>query len=269
MNILDGKKIRDELSVSLKKRFNGCDKTLAIIIVGNREDSKRYVKHKIIWADKIGIKTKMILCSDVISEEKLISTIENLNNDESVGGIILQLPLPESLDKQKVLNSISLDKDIDALSDSAWKKIESGEDCIYPATATGIITMLDYYNIPLKDKKIAVIGKSKLVGKPTAILLEKRGAIVSVCHLKTTNTKEITKSSDIIISAAGVEKLITKENVSPGQIIIDVGINKGLVGDVEYEEVSKIVDYITPVPGGVGPMTIISIFENFAKLVGK
>jgi len=211
----------------------------------------------------------MILCSDVVPEEKLISTIENLNNDETVGGIILQLPLPESINKQKVLNSISVEKDIDALGDFAWEKIESGEDCIYPATATGIITMLDYYNITLKDKKVTVVGRSKLVGKPIAILLEKRGAIVTVCHSKTTNTKEETKSADIIVSATGVPKLITKEYVSTGQVIIDVGINEGLVGDVDYEEVSKIVDYITPVPGGIGPMTIISIFENFAKLVGK
>lgn len=269
MNILDGKKVRDELVISLKERLSGCDKTLAIILVGDREDSKTYVKHKIIMAEKIGIQTKMILCSDVVPEEKLISTIDSLNKDNDIGGIIVQLPLPDTLDKQKVLDSIYINKDVDALSTAAWNKINRGDNCIYPATATGIITLLDKYNIDVKGKKVSVIGRSNLVGKPVAMLLNKRGANVTVCHTQTEDVPEITKKSDIIISAAGVPNLITKDYVSRGQIIIDVGINKGLVGDVDFNEVSKVVEYITPVPGGVGPMTVISIFENFARLVGK
>jgi methylenetetrahydrofolate dehydrogenase (NADP+)/methenyltetrahydrofolate cyclohydrolase len=173
------------------------------------------------------------------------------------------------LNSQKILDTISIDKDVDALGSGAWERINSGADCIYPATATGIITLLDKYNIEMVGKKVAVIGRSKLVGKPVALLLEKRGANVTVCHSQTEDIPSITRGVDIIISAVGVARLIKKDYVSPGQIIIDVGINEGLVGDVDYEEVSKIVEYITPVPGGVGPMTVVSIFENFARLVGK
>lgn len=269
MNILDGKKIRDELVEDLKERLKDCDKTLAIIIVGDREDSKRYVKHKVLLADKIGIQSKVILCSDMVPEEKLISTIESLNSDESVGGIIVQLPLPDRLDKQKIIDSIDVNKDVDALGSDAWNKIELGEDCIYPATATGILTLLDKYNIEIEGKRVSIVGRSNLVGRPVAILMKNKGADVTVCHSKTNDIPSITKETDIIITATGVAGLITKDYVSPGQVIIDVGINEGLVGDVDFDEVSKIVEYITPVPGGVGPMTVVSIFENFAKLVGK
>lgn len=268
MNILDGKKIRDELVISLKEKLKNCDKTLAIIIVGDREDSQRYVRNKVILADKIGVQTKMILCSSEVLEEKLISTIESLNDDESVGGIIVQLPLPDNLDNQKILDTISVDKDVDALSTKSWDRIESGEG-IYPATASGIVSLLEKYNIELKDRKVAVIGRSKLVGAPTALLLKQKGAEVTVCHSQTDNIPDITKSSDIVVVAVGKSNFLTKEYVSPGQVIIDVGINEGLVGDVDFDDVSNIVEYITPVPGGVGPMTVISIFENFAKLVGK
>lgn len=269
MNILDGKKVRDEMVDSLKERLKDCDKMLVIILVGDREDSKRYVKHKVILAEKIGVKTKMILCSDMVPEDKLISTIQSLNNDESVGGIILQIPLPNHIDKQKVLDNISVEKDVDALSSASWEKINNNEDCIYPATATGIVELLDKYDIEINGKNVAVIGRSNLVGKPVAILLKRRGANVTVCHTKTENIPEITKKSDIIISATGVAGLVTKDYVSEGQVIVDVGINAGLVGDVDFDEVGKIVEYITPVPGGVGPMTVISIFQNFAQLVGK
>ena len=211
----------------------------------------------------------MILCSAVVSEDKLISTIQSLNEDDSVGGIILQLPLSSHINKKNVLDNISPDKDVDALSAASWEKINNNEDCIYPATATGIITLLDKHDIELKNKNVAVIGRSDLVGKPVAILMEKRGANVTVCHTGTKDIPSITKKANIVVSATGVAGLITKDYVSPGQVIVDVGINEGLVGDVAFDEVSEIVEYITPVPGGVGPMTVISIFHNFAQLVGK
>lgn len=264
MNLLNGKKVQEYRSKIISEKIEKLEKkpVLVIIQVGNNSASDVYVNQKINFGESIGVEVE-VLKLEKTNEEYLRSVINDLNKNKEVDGIIVQLPLPEYLDPKIVTNFISPNKDVDGLTKNSK---------FIPATTRGIKTLLDEYGISIKDKKVVVIGRSDLVGKPTAKLFEKLGAEVVVCHRGTEDIDKVCKDSDILISAAGQKGLVTKDFVKEGQVVVDVGINKidgKLYGDVCFDDVSEIVDYITPVPGGVGPMTVLSLFENLFDAIGS
>lgn len=264
--ILDGKKVAEEIKQGLKSDFDLLTKKprLTIVQVGDDSRSNIYIKRKILFGEEIGAKVNLKKFSENIGEDDLIKEIEKINQDEEVDGIIIQLPIPNHLDKNKIIESININKDVDGL------KVGSK---FIPATARGVISLLKFYGIGISGKKVTVLGRSALVGAPIAKLMEDSGAKVTVCHSGTEDLVTPCKDADIIISAVGKRNLINKSHVKSGQIVIDVGINPStdnvedkprIVGDVNFREVVNIVDAISPVPGGVGPMTVASLFLNLS-----
>ncbi len=262
--ILYGAPVEHKIKKELIEKINGFDKkpTLVVIQVGDREDSNIYIRNKIKFGKEIGVEVKLKKFSESIEEGDLLNEIEKLNADKNVDGIIVQLPLPKNLDTKKIINSVSVKKDADGLSDLS--------ENVIPATARGVMNMLDFYEIEIKNKKVAVIGQGILAGRPISSELEKRGAEVFRCDINTKGIREIAKKCDILISATGKPNLITNEFVNEKQVIVDVGINKvggKLVGDVNFAEVEPLVHAITPVPGGVGPLTVACLFQNLLDLI--
>ncbi len=260
-NILDGKIVRDFLANKIKLELEklGARPSLAIIQVGENPASETYIKQKKLFGEKIGFGVQHIKLDEKISEPDLIREIEKLNGDIKMNGIIVQLPIPKHIDTVKIINAIDPIKDVDGLN---AKNIDGG---FTPATTKGILSLLDFYKIPIEGRKVTVVGRSDLVGKPTAIAFKNRGAVVTVCHSKTLNIKDEVKGAGIVVVAVGKPKLIDESFVQPGQVIIDVGITRvgdAIYGDVDFGNVSKVVSAITMVPGGVGPMTVVSLFEN-------
>lgn len=270
--ILSGKEIREARMNEMKKRVSELFSVprLAIIQVGNRIDSTTFIKAKKSFADKIGIEVEHFSYPENISEVDLISEIEKMNGDEKITGIIVQLPLPLGLDRDKILNTIDPKKDADGLTASNVQALSSGRnDAILPATARGIRELFNFYNIDLFGKNITVVGRSSLVGRPVASMCINENATVTICHSKTRELARFTKSADILIVAIGKPRFIGREYIKEGQIVVDIGINKidgVLSGDVDFENVKDIVDAMTPVPGGVGPMTVLGLFENVLDL---
>lgn len=290
--ILYGAPVRERIKENLIRRVAelGKQPVLAIVQVGNRPDSNIYISNKIKFGEEVGVRvvlkkfeldTNTQMSTNDTNQERVIEEIQKLNEDENVNGIIVQLPLPEGFDTEKVVRSISKEKDADGLVGSE----KEGEVLVTPATARAVMQLLDFYKIDVNAKKATVIGRSRLAGGPIAKSLEQAGAIVTVCHKETTNVPEVCREADILISAAGQPNLVTKDYVKQGQIVIDVGINKithpltpsltkregepekpKLVGDVAFDEVEPIVTNITPVPGGVGPLTVACLFENLLDL---
>jgi methylenetetrahydrofolate dehydrogenase (NADP+)/methenyltetrahydrofolate cyclohydrolase len=269
--LLDGRKVRDDILEGLSRQIAGLSEKpcLSIIQVGSREESNTYIGQKIKFGTEIGIDVRHIHFAEDVSQKEVVLRISELNGDSRIHGILLQLPLPPHLNKEILIESIHPQKDVDGLTSSNMKHLLSGEEGIIPATAKGVLLLLRHYGIALSGKKALVIGASVLVGKPIALTLLNNDATVTIANSKSGDIAELSKASDIVIVAAGSPKLVTKEYVCAGQTIIDVGISsviqdgkRTLVGDVDFEEVSKIVDAITPVPGGVGPMTIACLFEN-------
>lgn len=266
--ILDGKKVRDIISEKIKSELDkiNAKPKLVIIQVGDDERSTMYVRQKKIFGERLGFEVEYISLSKDIKQEEVISKIEILNSEETVNGIMVQLPLPKDFDVYKIVDSISKEKDVDGLNSVNIAKLVRNESLSFiPATTKGILSLLDFYNIDMSGKKVVVVGRSLLVGRPTVFSILNRNATVTICHSKTINLREEIKSADIVVSAVGKPNLITEDFVKEGQIIIDVGITKveeKLIGDVDFESVSKKVEAITPVPGGVGPMTVVSLFEN-------
>lgn len=276
MILLDGKKVRDQQVSHLKKRFAECTKALVVILVGHNPDSEAFVAMKEKFGKSLGVKVSIIRLETKTSQIKIIELIRELNHDEHVGGMIIQLPLPKHLDKQTVLDAMILEKDIDALSSLAQEVFyESLGKKSIPATPRGIMTLLDFYTIKIKDKEVVVIGKSDLVGKPTAFLLQQAGAHVISCDKSTEDIPSYTRKADLIIVAAGAPGLITSDYIDPKKntVIVDVGItkdnNQKIHGDVDFEGVKESVAALSPVPGGVGPMTVLSLFENFADTLSE
>lgn len=273
--ILDGKalsnKILDEISKEHDFMFkkNGRRAGLVVVIVGDDKASRVYVKNKRMTCEKVGFFTETIDFSSNISEDELLKEIERLNSDERFDGILVQLPLPKHIDELKVLNAINPDKDVDGFHFNNIGKMVVGDDTGFlSCTPYGIMQLLDEYNINVEGKDVVIIGRSNIVGKPMALLLIQKRATVQVCNTRTKYMREKLKNADIVISAAGVPNLIGKEDVKKGAVVIDVGINRveGMIcGDVNFEEVKDIASYITPVPGGVGPMTIASLMKNTLK----
>lgn len=273
--ILDGKslsnKILDEISKEHDFMFkkNGRRAGLVVVIVGDDKASRVYVKNKRMTCEKVGFFTETIDFSSNISEDELLKEIERLNSDERFDGILVQLPLPKHIDELKVLNAINPDKDVDGFHFNNIGKMVVGDDTGFlSCTPYGIMQLLDEYNINVEGKDVVIIGRSNIVGKPMALLLIQKRATVQVCNTRTKDMREKLKNADIVISAAGVPNLIGKEDVKKGAVVVDVGINRveGMIcGDVNFEEVKDIASYITPVPGGVGPMTIASLMKNTLK----
>lgn len=274
MVILDGKKVSLKILEAVKERVSGLNKTphLVVILVGDNEASKIYVKNKQIAAEKVGIKSTVINLPQDTSEQILLDKICELNNDAKITGILVQLPLPGHIDKNKVITSISPQKDVDGFTPENVGKLVIGmEPYFYPATPQGVLMLLDEYGIKLEGKNAVVIGRSNIVGKPMAQMLMKRNATVSVCHSYTPQNviEEKLSSADIIISAVG-KKIIKNKIENNNAVVIDVGIHRDsenhITGDVDFNIVAPHVGYITPVPGGVGPMTIASLMYNASKI---
>lgn len=273
--ILDGKKLRDKIFESLKAELDKMSEkpTLAVILVGENPASQIYVRNKKKTAEKLGINSLSIEYPADISEKELLSKIQELNNDKNITAILVQLPLPEHINKNKIIDAILPQKDVDGLTPYNLGKLFSGEEpYVYPCTPKGILLLLDEYNIELDGKNVVVVGRSNLVGKPVAQMLLKRNATVTMCHSHTKNLSEITKTADIVVSAVG-KNVIGEKMLKSNCVIIDVGIfrdeNGKISGDVDFENVSKISAYISPVPGGVGPMTIASLMLNTVELAKK
>ena len=273
--VLDGKALRDKILQDLKVKIDSYEvkPSLAVILVGNNPASQIYVNNKHKIAQKIGIKSEIINYPTDITEETLLNKIDELNNNPDIDAILVQLPLPEHISKDKVINSISADKDVDGFTPYNFGKLFSGEiPTVYPCTPKGILLMLDEYNIELDGKHAVVVGRSSIVGRPLSQMLLNRNATVTVCHSHTKNLSQITKTADILISAVG-KNIIKGEMLKSDCVVIDVGIFKDEYGktrgDVDFETSSKIAAYISPVPGGVGPMTIASLMLNTVELFQK
>lgn len=271
--IINGKKIAENILNNIKKEVESYDvkPTLAVIIVGCNPASKVYVKNKIKKSEFLGFNSILKELPENTTKEELLDVIKNLNNDKNVNGILLQLPLPKGLDEKDFLDEISPIKDVDGFTTYNSGKLFKGEKPYAVAcTPKGIIKLLETKNINLEGKLAVVIGRSNIVGKPIAALLLQKNATVIQAHSKTKNLPEILKLADVIISATGKEEFIKGDMVKEGAVIIDVGITRNkngkLTGDIDFESVNKKVSYITPVPGGVGPMTIASLMENTLEL---
>jgi methylenetetrahydrofolate dehydrogenase (NADP+)/methenyltetrahydrofolate cyclohydrolase len=277
MLLLDGKKARDYYREKMKERLGklGFSPCLAIIQIGKNAESSIYIEQKKKFAASLGIQVKHIELGELDTESAILKNINELNKLNAIHGIIVQLPIPAHLNKLTVINAIDPSKDVDGLTDTNQKLLEDKKPKFIPATAKGVLLLLNYYSINVHGKKVAVFGRSRLVGHPVAKLLEIEGAQVSVCHSKTINAQKISKESDIVIVAIGKPKLINSQYVKNGAVVIDVGINsvKGtvfeeeipgrkVIGDVDYNDVKALVSAISPVPGGVGPMTVLSLFDN-------
>lgn len=273
--IIDGKKLRDKILDNLKLKIDGFDKKpkLVVILVGDNPASKIYVNNKKKMAEKVGIISEVINYPSSISEKELLVKIEELNKDEAVTAILVQLPLPEHISKENVMNTIAPEKDVDGFTPYNFGKLFSGEEpIVYPCTPKGILLLLDEYGVSLEGKHVVIVGRSNIVGRPLSQMILNRNATVTVCHSHTKNLSEITKTADVLISAVG-KNIIEGKMIKSGCVVIDVGIfkdeNGKTRGDVDFENVSKSASYITPVPGGVGPMTIASLMLNTVELFEK
>jgi len=269
--IISGKELSKTIRADVKSKVEQLTEKykrvphLAVVLVGEDPASKSYVKAKERACKKALMDSTVIIKDEEISEQDLLDIIEKLNANPTVDGILVQLPLPDHIDEDKIIDSIKLEKDVDGFHPLNLAYMHLGRKAIYPATPKGIMTMIHSKGIDVKGKKALVIGRSNIVGKPVAMLLLSEHATVTIAHSRTKNLKEECLASDIIVAAVGRPKMVTADMVKEGAVIIDVGVNRvngKLVGDVDFEQVKEKASYITPVPGGVGPMTITSLLEN-------
>lgn len=270
-NIIDGKtvsaavkqRVADEVKILNQKGISVC---LAVILVGEDPASKIYVSNKKKACEQLRIISKEYVLPADTDQEEILSLIEQLNNDKTVNGILCQLPLPKGLDEKAVIDAISPEKDVDAFHPVNVGKIMIGDYDFLPCTPAGIMEMLAYYNIDVSGKECVVIGRSNIVGKPMSMLLLHKNGTVTICHSKTKNLCEVTSQADILVAAVGKANFVTADMVKDGAVVIDVGMNRNsdgkLCGDVDFQAVSQKASYITPVPGGVGPMTIATLMQN-------
>lgn len=260
-------KIREEHN-QLKEKY-GKQAGLAVVIVGNNPASQVYVRNKMKACENVGFYSENIELEENISEKELLQEIDKLNKNDRINGILVQLPLPSHINELKIIDSISPEKDVDGFHVANIGKMVIGDETGFiSCTPYGIMQLLEEYKIEIAGKDAVIIGRSNIVGKPMALMLIQKGATVQVCNSRTKNLRKKLNDADIIIVAAGVPKLLKKEDVKEGAVVIDVGINRvdgKICGDVDYEEVAEKTSYITPVPGGVGPMTIASLIKNTFK----
>lgn len=265
---MDGKEVSAAVKQQIADRVKcmGIKPGLAVIIVGDDPASRIYVNNKKKACEFCGFLSEEYSLAGDTSEQELLELIRQLNDREDIHGILCQLPLPKHIDEKAVISCISPEKDVDAFNDVNVGKIMIGNYSFLPCTPAGVMEMLDYYNIDITGKNAVVIGRSNIVGKPMAMLLLHSNATVTVCHSRTVGLKEICRRADIIVACIGKEKFVTADMVKDGAVVIDVGINRmangKICGDVDYENVAPKTSYITPVPGGVGPMTIATLMKN-------
>lgn len=271
MILLDGKKVSKDIKDNLKQEVlniineNKRAPHLAIVLVGNVMASQIYVKNKIKACEYTGIRATLIKKEETVTNEELVSLVKELNSDNEIDGIIVQLPLPKHIDEQLIINTISSTKDVDGFGIENKGKLFSGLECFKSATPFGIIKLLEAYNIDITGMNAVVVGRSNIVGKPMSIMLLDKNATVTICHSRTKDLKKVTSQADLLVVAIGKAKFIKEDMVKENAIVIDVGMNRdefGLCGDVDFENVSKKASYITPVPGGVGPLTIAMLLTN-------
>lgn len=272
--ILDGKKTADFITKRIAEEVELIEEpiTLALILVGHNPASEVYVNMKKKACDAVGINVKDYLLEETATQKDLLKIIKDSNEDKEVHAILVQLPLPSHIDQTTIINAIAPEKDVDGLTLINQGKLFIGEETIEPATPKGVITLLKKNYIDIVGKNVVVIGRSRLVGKPLAILFEQNNATVTIAHSKTSNLKEVTKRADILVSAIGKPNFITADMVKKDAVVVDVGTTKvegKLTGDVKFDEVSEVASYITPVPKGVGPMTIASLLENIVLCYKK
>ncbi len=269
--LMDGKavsaKVRQSVLLETERlRENGIVVGIAVIIVGENPASQIYVRNKHRACESCGIESFSYELPEETTEQELLELIEKLNYDDRVDGILVQLPLPKQIDEKKIILAIRTDKDVDAFHPENVGRIVSGDYRFLPCTPAGVMTILDEYGIDPEGKHAVVIGRSNIVGKPQALLLLHKNATVTVCHSKTADLAEITRRADILVSAVGKAKFVKANMVKPGAVVVDVGMNRDekgkLCGDVDFDEVAPIAGFITPVPGGVGPMTIATLMQN-------
>lgn len=271
--IIDGKALRNRILEGLKAEVKNLDKKpfLAVIIVGNDPASKIYVSNKKKTALELGFQSIVIEMPENTPEKVLLEKIEELNKNKEVNAILVQLPLPAHISTERVIETVNPQKDVDCFHPFNTGKIaQNARPFVYPCTPKGIIRLLEEYKIPVAGKNAVVIGRSNIVGRPVAAMLTNLDATVTICHSKTQNLSEITKNADILISAAGSRGLVTADMVKDGAAVFDVGMNRDengkLAGDVDFEAVKEKASFITPVPGGVGPMTICTLMTNTFEL---
>lgn len=271
MNLLDGKVVKKEVLEEVKELVKNIERPLGLTViqVGDDEASKVYVGQKEKMANELGFNFNHIKLPHDVKQKELLKIIDELNKDDKVDGVLVQMPIPDHLDAKVVQNRILPYKDVDGLTDINAGCLVHNKDSLVPCTPQGIIDLLKYYNISLEGKNVTIIGRSDLVGKPLASLMTNNNATVSLCHSKTSNLNFYTANADILVVAVGKAKLIKENQVKEGAVIVDVGINRQedgkLCGDVDFENVKDKVSYITPVPGGVGQMTVAELAKNTYK----
>lgn len=277
-NIIDGKKISAEIKEELKNevaklKAEGIEGTLAVIQVGNDPASSVYVNNKKKACAYIGIHSKSFELPDETTQEELLKLIDELNTDDSINGILVQLPVPKHIDEKTIINAISPKKDVDGFHPESVGSLVIGQPGFLSCTPAGIIELLKRSNVTIDGKNCVIVGRSNIVGKPMALLMLRENATVTIAHSHTKNLKEICRNADILIIAIGKREFITGDYVKEGAVVIDVGIhrdeNNKLAGDVRYEEAAQKASLITPVPGGVGPMTIAMLMNNCVKAMKK
>ena len=268
--IIDGKEIKKQILDELKEEVSKLEikPSLVVIQVGDNDASNVYIKQKAKMADYVGYDYKHIKLSEDITTEEVIEIIDGLNNDKKINGVMVQMPLPNHIDTEIVQNAVIPSKDVDGLSDLNAGLLFHNKDALYSCTPYGVMELLKRYKIQVEGRHVVVVGRSNLVGKPMSMMLTNAGATVTLCHSKTVDLSKYTKDADILISCVGKANFITADMVKEDSVVIDVGITRsesGLCGDVKFDEVASKTKYITPVPGGVGPMTVAMLGSNVLK----
>ena len=278
MNLIDGKALAAKMQAELKVKVDKLKEAdnvpgLAVILVGEDPASQIYVRNKARQATAIGLNSSVVRLPETVSEQELLDLIEQYNQSEQWHGILVQLPLPEHISEEKVLLAIDSEKDVDGFHPMNMGRLWSGNPLMIPSTPAGIMEMFREYNVELSGKRVVVIGRSNIVGKPMAQLLMMADATVTIAHSKTENLRELTKDADVLVVAIGRDRMIKAEDVKKGAVVIDVGMNRDedgkLHGDVDFDEVKDVASLITPVPGGVGPMTITMLMEQTVRAASR
>jgi len=275
--ILDGKSLAAQVRIAVKREVEalaqrGIRPGLAVLLAGDNPASRVYVRNKVRACEETGVRSEMYELPANVSEEALVDRVLALNDDSDIHGILVQLPLPKQVDAHQVLETIAPAKDIDGFHESNLGALLAGRPRMVPCTPAGVMRLLDHAGVPLAGNHAVVIGRSNIVGKPLALLLLQRDATVTVCHSKSRDLENLARSADILVAAVGRAKLVTGRMVKPGACVIDVGVNRlsdgSLAGDVDFAAASEVAGWITPVPGGVGPMTIAMLLENCVRAAG-
>lgn len=275
---LDGKKVAAALDEKMTQRVSelkkkGVTPGIAVVLVGDNSASAVYVRNKQRRAEKLGMKSELIHLNEDVSETELLTKITELNNDPTIDGFLVQLPLPTHIDEDRIINSIDSKKDVDGFTPDNVGHLWIGDPQTKPATAAGILMMLDYYDVDLDGKNVVIIGRSNIVGKPVAAMMLAKNATVTITHSHTKNLKELAKTADILVVAIGRAKFVNKDYVKDGAVVIDVGMDRDengkLCGDVDFDDVKDLAAMMTPVPGGVGPMTITALMDQVIEIAEK